>query len=636
MRQAQGLNLTGLLSERQDPAWLRALSNRAQARTLRNTPLSPDERLAQFRQMGFNPHGLYLPSSAEIAQYLDHRVDTIGDILSQDERWATYEQLQAETAGWETKGEPGEWRGQQAVARSQARFRIVGCGRRWGKTDYAAHEAMAVALGRPRSTIWVTAPIMKHVARCFDIIWDLVGDLGLKTISRRNSPQEKYIMLENGSRIEGISLENYLSAAGASVNFVIVDEAAQIMPEAWYRAILPPLTDTMGQALLISSWEGEEGFFYEQFNQARKGGYDEWAFFFGESWQNFYMFEKGINSEAIIQAKRNTPPIDFLEQYGAIPAQARNLVYPQFKTRVHVGEYPYDPKLPVICSVDPSKGANEYAVACIQTDKAAGTSVIFDEVYLVGVMAEDVMKILDDKPWRSSIRDVLVDSADPSEIMRWAQGGFPAYAIPDKPEVEMRYPILRRLLRDPARYWPYHEAKLRQLLEQRGLDYDEFPHLPPEVQRPILVDLEDSIGDLRMTPSDIEALKSCSHLFINSPCGATVDEFRRYTYVRRSYSLNQIERGRKYKDHLMDAIGYWAWVFMREEFEEAQETAGIQVMALEYDMPTLVNIPAHGLQPKDQGPEGPPERGRAFASAMRAHFQPTIESSYPYTTVSNQ
>jgi hypothetical protein len=49
--------------------------------------------------------------------------------------------------------------GQLAVHRSTARFRVVACGVRWGKTFAAAMEAIAAALEPKESAIgWVVAP----------------------------------------------------------------------------------------------------------------------------------------------------------------------------------------------------------------------------------------------------------------------------------------------------------------------------------------------------------------------------------------------------------------------------------------------------------------------------------------------
>lgn len=44
--------------------------------------------------------------------------------------------------------------GQQAVMEHPARFRIVACGRRWGKSEMCAHLGLEYALENPGATVW--------------------------------------------------------------------------------------------------------------------------------------------------------------------------------------------------------------------------------------------------------------------------------------------------------------------------------------------------------------------------------------------------------------------------------------------------------------------------------------------------
>ena len=481
-----------------------------------------------------------------------------------------------------------------------------------------------MARARPRSTIWICAPFLRHVSRIFDMLVDLITDLRWKTVVFRNSAQDKKIMLENGSVFEGISLENYMGAAGSTVNFLVLDEAAQIHAEAWIRALLPPLVTTMGQALLLTSYEGRGGFFYDQMQEALKYGARDWEAFHGVTWDNFYMFEKGIESESIQQIKRTTPPMDFLEQYGAIPAGERNLVYPQFRPIVHCGNYPYDPDLPVRLAVDPSKGANAYAALAIQEDPASKIAWAIDEVYAVGAMAEEIHRLVNRKAWRNNLQEVLMDNADPNEILRWCEAGFHAYAIPDKPQIEDRYPIIKRMLRDPLIYWPIYERKMATILGAKGISLDEFKTLPIEDQRPIYIDVEEMLTDMHLTPDDVEALKRCARFFVNEEaCPNLVTEFGKYHFYRpRDSGKNVQERAMKAADHLMDALGYYGWIYWREDYVTSLGTTSIDTMGLGYDIPTMPEAPVAVAHPKDRKPEGQSERMRRFVDMTRDVYTP--------------
>lgn len=620
-------------------SWLQDLKLRAAARAMRNVPVAPEERLAVFHDIGFVPYGLYLPDAPEARASLLRRVEALGGTLDPDARRAGYIALQAETAALEEAGVPGAWTGQQRITRSTARFRLASMGRRGGKTSLAAAEVIAQAKLRPRSVVWIAAPYMKHVARCFDMVVTLIQDLGLKTVTLRNSDQTKYVSLENGSVIEGVSLEKYKSAAGASVNFMVVDEVAQISTDAWVRALMPPLTDTGGHALLIGSWEGTGGFLFEQVQRVQAEQDPEWGLFSGVTWDNFFAFPQGERTPAIVHAKKTTPPLDFLEQYGAIPQRGGNLVYPQFKARVHVIECPFNPRWPVTIAVDPSKGANPYAVAVLQEDPLTHACYVIDEYYQAGPSAEQVCAELDRRPWRRHVKDGVMDNADPNEILRWQQAGFPVYAIDDKPKVEQRYPILRRLFLDPLRYYGFHQAKLQQVLEARGVDWPTYASFAPEEQAPYLVDLEEQLAESKLSDDDVAALQTCSHIFFNrATTPFCVKEIQEYVYAKSYlYDQNAREVGRKYKDHLCDALGYWAWVFKREDYLTSldldRNPLGLTWDAQAALLPTTPAPPRPegalvGLATPSQRADGPSQRMSRFIDHVRTQYSPVRDTSY--------
>jgi hypothetical protein len=112
-----------------DGTWLKAFKERAQARSGKFQPITVEERFRGFQRFGFRPHGIYLPNDHDHARTVrTHLTDVIGAIPDEDERLAAYYAFQDETSEWERAGVPGRWTGQQGVARSRARFRVVATG----------------------------------------------------------------------------------------------------------------------------------------------------------------------------------------------------------------------------------------------------------------------------------------------------------------------------------------------------------------------------------------------------------------------------------------------------------------------------------------------------------------------------
>jgi len=647
----QGLEFARLgKAAAKEKGFLQDFLERADARLVPFTPITPAERLRTFAELNYRPHGLYVPDDHDARIELYARSRACGTEDTPDGRLRAYFALQSETGLWEQAGVPGRWVGQQALARSTARFRIVAWGRRGGKTTHAAMEAVAAAYARPRSWIWLAAPTMKLVSRAFDKVVETVRDLGLQTRMMRDSVQEKLIVLDNGARLEGISLENIWSAAGAAIDLAIIDEAAQVLPEAWTRAILPPLTDRNGQALLISSWEGEGDFFHTKALDARAemvrhGTEASWELFQDASYDiNFFAFPQGRHTPALIQAQKEMDPIEFLEQFGGIPASARERVFPEFKEKVHVGDCPYNPELPVTLAVDPSGGSNPYAVLVIQT--YPDHHEVIDEFYQTHVSTEEIIPQLTQRAWCDAERisnedalmprftvknvtDVVVDSAQPEEMRRWEKMGFPAYSVPEKPEIWERLPLARNILRDPVRFYYFYRKRVNLVLAEMGLQPDSDYTLSPEEQRALLVQVEESLADDRLTPEMLNWLKSCAHVLVDRHCTATITEFKSYSYnKRRNLNQNFQEKPKDWMNHAMDAWGYYLWTKHRFD-DESTPTSYSYLEAVAEAADEEMDRRQVGLDQATPAPGTPHARMRTFLEEVRP---PDVDpyASYSY------
>ena len=576
------------LGKQEADFYLRPVLERAEAQSKKWSSISVEERFRGFKMLGFRPHGFYLPDEKRYADAVWAELRRLGKIEEVDERLARYFKFQELSGQIQSKGAPGHWTGQQGVARSQAQFRLVGCGRRWGKTFYAAYEALAVCVVRPRARVWIAAPIMKLVSRSFsEYVVPLVEELGIKTKTVRDSTQDKYIVFENGSVIEGISLDNVMSVAGATIDFAIIDEAAQMLPDAWYRGILPPLASHNGQALLISSFEGQGDFFSDQAEKmkAEEAEYRsriteiieeapkvEWETFQSPSYEaNFFDFPQGRETPSIKLQERNMPPEEFAEQFGAIPGGTRERVYKEFVEKVHVGGYYYDPDEPIYLSIDPSTGINEYAVAAFQKWKIEGIEVVvlIDEFYRTGMTAEIVAPMLDRKFWRSNVTEAIVDAfAGQDEVIRWLSLGYPAIPTPDPGEVMDGIPLVRNMLRHPERYYWWYRSKVNQVLEQMSLDPDADLAMLTRDTHEIYARVAENISPERLSAEDLQWLKASSRLFVADHCINFVTEAKLYSYEKkRRTNQNYKEAPRKYKDHLLDCTRNFLWAHYRFELD---------------------------------------------------------------------
>lgn len=172
--------------------------------------------------------------------------------------------------------------GQLDVVESQARFKVIRAGRRWGKTKLAARELVLHTLGKPGSMNWWVANTYKNVRRGYrEVLKQIPRSLLAKEPPPATS-NELIIHLKNGSIIEFYSAGSPDAMAGEGVDFVVADEAA-LWPEAvWNQIIRPTLVDTKGSAILISTPRGRNWFWRAwmrgQSDDPKDALYESWHF----------------------------------------------------------------------------------------------------------------------------------------------------------------------------------------------------------------------------------------------------------------------------------------------------------------------------------------------------------------------
>lgn len=200
--------------------------------------------------------------------------------------------------------------GQQEVLSSQARFRILRAGRRWGKTELAAHEVIMAALSKPNQMVWWVANSDKNVRRGYRKVLSQLPRNLLATNPPSDKSNDRILEFKNGSTIEFYTGGSPDSLAGEGVNFVVVDEAALIPENVWFQLIRPTLSDTGGRALIISTPRGRNWFWrLWQRGQAAGSGY--------ESFHYVSDSNPTIAPGELDEARETLPDIIFRQEYLA-------------------------------------------------------------------------------------------------------------------------------------------------------------------------------------------------------------------------------------------------------------------------------------------------------------------------------
>lgn len=206
---------------------------------------------------------------------------------------------------------------QDDIYYSDARFRVVVAGRRFGKTYLSTTELIRyAALGRNRN-VWYVAPTYKAAK---DIAWDMLKDEVPKGWIRKINESELSMRLVNGSTISLKGAEKPDNLRGRSVDFVVLDEFADMKPETWTEVLRPSLSDKQGHALFIGTPKGRNHF-YDLWTQ----DLDDWASF------QFTTLQGGnVPDYEIEAAKRDLDERTFKQEYEAAFVNYSGIIYYNF------------------------------------------------------------------------------------------------------------------------------------------------------------------------------------------------------------------------------------------------------------------------------------------------------------------
>ena len=241
--------------------------------------------------------------------------------------------------------------GQVKVAQHPARFRVVMCGRRYGKSALGIRLACDQALaGQPVG--WF-APSYKLALEA----WRELSQRLQPVIGRQNE-QDKRMELVTGGVIEVWTLDSPDPARGRKYALAIIDEAgiAKDLLDVWQAAIRPTLVDLGGRALFLGTPKGRRHGFVTLFNRGLTGEDGDWQSFRASTLENPY-----IPPEEIEIARKELPPEIFQQEFEGIPTD--DGANPFGLEAIRKCITPQSTKKPVIYGVDLARSM-DYTVVC--------------------------------------------------------------------------------------------------------------------------------------------------------------------------------------------------------------------------------------------------------------------------------
>lgn len=379
---------------------------------------------------------------------------------------------------------------QEQIAHDAKRFRVAICGRRFGKTHLAIRE-LAYHARIPNQEIVYVAPSYKMAK---NIVWRKLKNklTDLKWVKKHNETELK-LELKNGSIIALKGADNYDSLRGTGNHFIVLDEFADIDPEAWFEVLRATLSDTGGKALFIGTPKGIGNWSYEIYQRCLEDP-ENWS-----SYQFTTLDGGNVPAEEVEQAMRDLDERTFRQEYLATFETFAGRIYYSFE-RIH-NVVKYQGTTPDILYI--GLDFNISPMSAVVATRIGDTLHIIDEVRMFSSNTQEVVD-----------------------------------------EIKQRFPR--------SKIWAYPDPAGNQRKTSAGGQTDitilanaGFVVKAPRVHTPV----RDRINAVN---SRLCSSSGVRHLLIDPKCKYTIEGLERQTYKE---GTSQPDKESGY-DHMNDALGY--------------------------------------------------------------------------------
>jgi phage terminase large subunit-like protein len=156
---------------------------------------------------------------------------------------------------------------QQTVLLSDARFKLLGCGRQWGKTHCAlcasiiGHgSAPGKLVGAAQGgVVWWVAKTYKQAAKNWRALKRATQELWISGLGSKHE-LERRIQLPGGGSVQVVSADDPDNLRGDTLDGAVLDEAAFMPQRVWHDVIRPALSVKQGWALFATTPNGHNWF----------------------------------------------------------------------------------------------------------------------------------------------------------------------------------------------------------------------------------------------------------------------------------------------------------------------------------------------------------------------------------------
>lgn len=291
------------------------------------------------------------------------------------------------------------------------RYKVIRCGRRFGKTVFAVNKIIEAA-AREKGDYWFVAPTYRQAK---EIAWrTLTAYLPPELVVKKNET-ELSIELTNGSRIALKGADNPDSLRGVGLNGVVMDEYAFTQSYAW-TVISPILQDRRGWAIFISTPNGYNHFYEQSKLELEDQDYKSFHF---TSYDNPYLDPTELDKEkARMSVER------FEQEYMAEFTKKSGAVWPMFNRGIHTKPRREPDKSATIYGSIDFGFAIGHKTAMLWHEVNAEEVFTFDGFSVEGKTIDEIHELMKAQTTGLTIQGVFADPARPDLIEELRRKGW--------------------------------------------------------------------------------------------------------------------------------------------------------------------------------------------------------------------
>lgn len=220
------------------------------------------------------------------------------------------------------------------ILKDPHRFKIVCCGRQFGKSHFAAGTAILLAHKQPNSRIWVISPSYRQSTFMFDKVVELCRQNNIPINVKKSNLELVITFTITGSTFQALSGDAPDKLRGATLSYLIVDEAAMLSDEIWTTHLRPMIAVQRAPVLFLSTPKGKN-WFYDLY-QLGLGDNPAWKSFHYTSYDGIICAEDNDENHSgrdeLDHIKAETDEVTWRQEYLAQFVEGGGQVFSHWKT----------------------------------------------------------------------------------------------------------------------------------------------------------------------------------------------------------------------------------------------------------------------------------------------------------------